>query len=655
MPRKETINPAVEAILERIREVRNVDFRSYKRATLHRRLERRMAERRCKSVAEYRAVLEREPAEFDALISAMLIKVTSFFREPAMWEELENTTLPQVLSEKRAGEEIRVWCAGCATGEEAFSAAIVVAEVLQRTHQQQTVKIFGTDADEKAIGFARQGSYTRDRVKGVPKRILDKYFVATGEAYTVRRELRRSTVFGVNNLVADAHISRLDVVICRNVFIYLDAALQKRVLTRFHFALQPHGILVLGKSELIPYAAKLFEPVDLPRRIYRKDGTRHVALAKSQLLALIPSPPALRAAEELQPALEAAHKIYSDVVQSLRNAVIVTSLDGAVLLWNDAAAALWGRADTEILGKRLASLNLQGLAGELIVEKTRAVREGRIPVDRAFGVVDRREAEKAVQIMVEVSALRDGAGGAAGLVYTAHDVTELIELQGELRKANQDRQSALEELQTTNEEMQSSNEELETTNEELQSANEELQTTNEELQSTNEELETANEELQSINAELDATDRELAHRTSEMTTFGFIQRTIIRSLGVGVIVLDEQGRVKVWNLAAERLLGVGEDDAMNQVLWTLHVPALSRAVIQRLRKTLQQQSSLRAERVQYELPSGGTGNATVAAIPIIDGGKTLGSLIMFEDVTRFTAVSAELAEMKGDDVKASGR
>jgi two-component system CheB/CheR fusion protein len=204
----------------------------------------------------------------------------------------------------------------------------------------------------------------------------------------------------------------------------------------------------------------------------------------------------------------------------------------------------------------------------------------------------------------------------------------------ELRRVNEERQSAFEELQTTNEELQSSNEELETTNEELQSANEELQTTNEELQSTNEELETTNEELQSANAELDATNRELARRTEEMNRFLASQRTIIRSLSAGVIVIDEVGRVLMWNLAAERLLGVTEDEAVGQTLWTLHVPALTSALLQRVRKTLSGNRPLRAEEVEYELPTGGRGLASLAAVPIIDADVTRGAVILFEDFTK---------------------
>src|SRR5450432_1126206 len=178
---------AVEAILERVRETRHFDFRNYKRATLHRRIERRMADRRCRTIADYQALLERQPAEFDALIGAMLIKVTSFFRDPDLWTEIGQRVLPQMLSEKRPGEEIRVWCAGCATGEEAFSAAILLAEAMGPAFQNQDVKIFGTDVDEKAIATARRGIYPRTQLTDVPKPLLEKYFVEEGDGQAIRK------------------------------------------------------------------------------------------------------------------------------------------------------------------------------------------------------------------------------------------------------------------------------------------------------------------------------------------------------------------------------------------------------------------------------------------------------------------------------------
>jgi two-component system CheB/CheR fusion protein len=198
-------------------------------------------------------------------------------------------------------------------------------------------------------------------------------------------------------------------------------------------------------------------------------------------------------------------------------------------------------------------------------------------------------------------------------------------------------------------ELERARRDLETAYEELQSTVEELETTNEELQSTNEELETTNEELQSTNAELDATNRQLAHRTEEMNKLAFNQRAIIRSLSAAVIVIDPTGRISVWNVAAERLLGLSEGEAAGQVLWTLHVPALNRGLLAKLRKSLAQNLGMRSDEILYELPSGGTGKATLVAVPILDGGASLGAVLIVEDTTTLSALIAQNAKAKATD------
>jgi len=645
----------VEQILERIRASRSFDFRNYKRPTLQRRIERRMDDRKCRTAAEYLALLDRDPAEYDALIASMLIKVTGFFRDAETWTLLSEKVIPQLLSEKRPGEEIRVWCAASATGEEAFSIAILLAEAMGPAFQNQEVKIFGTDADEKAIAFARRGVYSREQVKSVPAEMLKTWFVEDPTGWSVRKEIRRTVVFGVNNLVSDAPISRLDLLLCRNVFIYLDVPLQKRVLTRFHHALRRHGLLVLGKSELIPFAGKIFEPVDLQRRIYRKDGRRDAAVAQERLVSLLEQESTARASEEGRPELNTVDQFHRDIVQSVRVPMIATAPDGTILRWNAGATALWGRSEGELTGKKLAALTLPGLPGELLVEKSAAVREGRSEVERSRAILHRGGDRPPTELGIEVSALRDTAGEISGLVYTVHDLTTFAEMERDLRKSTEERDAALEELQSINEELQSANEELETTNEELQSANEELQTTNEELQSTNEELETTNEELQSTNAELDATNRELIHRTEELNSLAFIQRATIRSLNAAVIVLDANGRITMWNLAAERLLGIPEDEAVGQLLWSLHIPAVGRGLFQKIRKCMTQNAPLRAEQLRYELPNGSQGRAVVMAIPIVEDGTVLGSVVIFEDATRLANLAAEVAALKANNGDNDGK
>jgi two-component system CheB/CheR fusion protein len=600
-----------------------------------------MSERRCRSMRDYVGLLLREPQEVDRLISAMLIKVTSFFRDPDIWDAITNEVLPKLLSRRRNGDPLRIWCAGCATGEEAYSIAMLLAEQVGPDLAAAGVKVFATDVDDASVAYGRRGIYTPRQVEGLAKSRLAQWFTPAGEGFEVRKELRRGLVFGSNNLVSDAPISNLHLLFCRNVFIYLDATLQKRVLTRFHYALRRDGVLVLGKSELIPLAAKLFEPVSLSRRIYRKDRSLESALRPDLL------PAHADAGDNAQgsPQAGADHHVdplpYREVVAALALPTIATGLDGTVVAWNPAAERLWGRAAGETVGKRLATLGLAGLTGNLLIEKTNSVRQGKSEREIADGSLVREAGHPPTSITVELTPVRDQAGEVIGLCYVALDISAFRGLESDLRRSNEERQSAYEELQTTNEELQSANEELETTNEELQSANEELQTTNEELQSTNEELETTNEELQSTNAELDATNRELAHRTEELNLLGFYQRTIIRSLAAAVAVLDIKETVTSWNLAAERLFGVTESEAVGRSLSRLHLPTFKRPVLTAIRRSLAERKVLRINDLPYQLPTGAAGYGNLAVLPLVDG-EYLGAVLTFEDNTRVHSLAAEV-------------
>jgi two-component system CheB/CheR fusion protein len=643
---------SLELVLERIRSARNVDFRNYKRATLRRRIERRMNERKCQNYGEYIELLERDPAEVDIVISAMLIKVTRFFRDEDLWEHLTRVVVPELIMRKRSNKSLRVWCAGCATGEEAFSVAILLGELLGPALHSYDIRIFGTDVDEAAVAFARRGTYSAQQVQSVPKPILEKWFVQSPEGYTIRKDVRRLVVFGVNNLVSDAPISRLDMILCRNVFIYHDAELQRHVITRFHYALQREGVLVLGKSELIPFASKIFIPLDLSRRIYRKD-----------VQMVVPEPKLLGGAQDRDAITRLTDGAVNDgsvpanylrdVLDSLSVPVVATGLDGDVKLWNPAAARLWARPSGDVIGKKLSSLGLSGFSGDLLIEKTSTVRDGRKDRERAEGLINVIGQPAPMAVSIEVSPLRDAGRLGVGLLYVVYDVTALRTLEQDLGRINEALKAANHKLQKTNEELQSANEELETTNEELQSANEELQTTNEELQSTNEELETTNEELQSTNAELDATNRELAHRTEEMNILSLHQKTLIRSLSAAVVVLDPEGQVTTWNMAAERLLGIAEAEAVGQVLWSLRLPALSRPLLQKVRAALREGRAFRAENVRYELTTGATGIANIAALPLVDDKVDLGAVLLFEDMTR--AVRAFEQSLKREEKRSRAK
>jgi two-component system CheB/CheR fusion protein len=375
---------------------------------------------------------------------------------------------------------------------------------------------------------------------------------------------------------------------------------------------------------------------------------------EDRLLGLIEQEAVARAVKQSSDELSALREFHRDALDSLPLPVIATDLDGAVTLWNGAAARLWRRPAEEVIHRRLTALGLPGLRAELLLDESAAVRAGKAPARVAESELSVPGADPRL-LRIEVTPLVSAANELIGLLYVVHDATSVRSLDEELRTARAERGRAVEDLQTANEELQSSNEELETTNEELQSANEELQTTNEELQSINEELETTNEELHSANAELDATNRELAHRTEELNLLGFYQRTIIRSLSSAVAVLDPQGRITLWNLAAERLFGITEPEALGQLFWTLRLPIVHRGLVARIRRSLTKQVALRVDELSYERPGGAQAHAALAAVPLVEAGRYLGAVILVEDTTRAVLLAEErIASARRRDQRRAG-
>jgi two-component system, chemotaxis family, CheB/CheR fusion protein len=259
-----------DELLLMLKETRGFDFTGYKRSTLQRRISRRMDARGLQSVGEYRDYLELEPDEFGRLFDSVLINVTGFFRDPPAWEALRDEILPQLLATKGTARPIRIWSAGCATGEEAYTLAILFAEALGPEAFRHRAKIYATDLDEDALQQARAGTYTERQVAEVPDELREKYFEPAGTRYSFRRDLRRQVIFGRNDLTRDAPISRVDLLVARNTLMYFTAEAQANVIRKFHFALTSQGYLFLGKAEMLLNHGDRFEPVDLRKRLFRK-------------------------------------------------------------------------------------------------------------------------------------------------------------------------------------------------------------------------------------------------------------------------------------------------------------------------------------------------------------------------------------------------
>src|SRR5436190_23628407 len=259
-----------EALLLYLKEARGFDFTGYKRSSLMRRVDRRMAQVAVVDYPEYLDYLQVHTDEFTALFNTILINVTGFFREPEAWDHLRAEVLPTILAGKDPDSPVRVWSAGCASGEEAYSLAIMLTEELGPDEFRRRVKIYATDVDDEGLTQARHATYSEREMRGLPVDLRQRYFDVNGNRYTFRKDLRRSVIFGRNDLVQDAPISRIDLLVCRNALMYFDAETQARILKRFHFALDDGGILLLGKSEMLITHTDLFTPVDLKRRVFRK-------------------------------------------------------------------------------------------------------------------------------------------------------------------------------------------------------------------------------------------------------------------------------------------------------------------------------------------------------------------------------------------------
>jgi two-component system CheB/CheR fusion protein len=611
-------DPSLEALLQFLEQARGIDFTGYKRASLERRFRRRLEIVGCATFDAYIEFLELHPEEFDALFDTLLINVTEFFRDMAVWVYLQQEVLPALLESKDPAEPIRVWSAGCASGQEAYTAAIVFAEALGPQAFGERVKIYATDIDQQALDVARHGTYTAKELEGVPPDLREKYFERTDRKLAFRKGLRRSVIFGVNNLVSDAPISRLDLLICRNTLMYFTPETQSRILGHFHFALRDHGVLVLGKSEMMVSHRDLFTATDLKKRVFSRNGRQRAArmgmAAPVEDGRLVESGGTLEAPLTRDLALDAG-----PVAQ------IVVSSAGLLDYANLPARSLFGLR-VEDLGRPFHELELSYRPFELRQPIEQVLRERRSVALGEVHLVP--EAGEERYLDVTVAPLLSAAGPALGASVLFEDVTRLSSLQHEVEGHRRELEQAYEELQSTIDE-------LETTNEELQSANEELQTTNEELQSSNEELETMNEELQSTNEELETINDELRDRTGELNELNDFLEAILTSLATGIAVLDLGQKVVVWNQRAEDLWGVRRDEALQAHFLSLDLGLPTDRLAPALRAVLGGASGRERLRLDAIDRRGRTIVCLTSVLPLIkparDGGGIRGALVLMED------------------------
>lgn len=550
-------DPHFENLLEYLKEHRGFDFTDYKRASLMRRVNKRMREVDIEDYEAYQDYLEVHPDEFTDLFNTILINVTSFFRDPEAWAYLADEIIPEILEQKTPNATVRIWSAGCASGEEAYTLAILMAEAMGIDESRHRVKIYATDVDEQDLAKARRGIYTDEEIEDVPEDLRETYFDRQSNdhvRYIFRQDLRRMLVFGRHDLMHDAPISRLDFLVCRNTLIYFNREAQERIVARFHFALKPHGYVLLGRAETMLTYGDLFEPVKMKHRVFAKisDGESH-----DQMGAL------LQAGRDIQPGQENADlEMLRAAFERAPAARLVVDSQGDLVLANGEARERLG-LDLRDLGRPFRDLEISYRPVELrsLIDQAREEHT----IVRVEDVKRNRPDDDGQEYFdVSVTPLWGAGGRWIGSGITFRDVTERQEFRQKLEQTRHD-------LETTHEELQSTNEELETSNEELQSTVEELQTTNEELQSSNEEMETMNEELQSANAELQSMNQELLERTRELDRTNAFLESILASVEVGIVVIDRTFEINLWNEQAEELWGLRSEEVIGQSLLELDI------------------------------------------------------------------------------------
>jgi two-component system CheB/CheR fusion protein len=555
----------VAAVLAQIagtlRAVTGNDFHGYKRNTFLRRVQRRMQVVQVPNIDDYAARLRKDRDEVHHLFQDLLIGVTHFFRDQKEFEALEKE-LPNLFEGKGPQDKLRVWVLGCATGEEAYSIAILLAEYSQTIDHGPAIQIFATDLDARALGSARAGRYSSAIADHVTPERLARWFVKEGDTYRVAKALREMCIFSPHNLVKDAPFSRIDLLSCRNLLIYLNAELQSRVIPIFHFSLRPGGLLFLGSAENVTRHQKLFAPVDRKNRLFRRLDTATRLLPQFPLAARgVPADRQVGSAARPTRPLSLAASISrraEQVADRYGPAYVIIDTQQEVLHFSGRT----GRFLEPVPGA--ASLNLTTLVHRALrpdlrsalqsaIEDKRRVEQLRIPM---------KDNGRSTLVNLVIEPLMEGEDLTALVVLfqDAGPIPESARAQSS-KRVNDDHLERLEaELRLSKEHLQATIEELEATNEELKSSNEEFQSINEELQSSNEELETSKEEVQSVNEELQTVNAELDSRVRDLGRANSDLRNLLESTQIATLFLDNDLRVRSFTPTATEIFHLVETD-----------------------------------------------------------------------------------------------
>jgi len=563
--RDDKAQSALEKTIILLRARTEHDFSLYKRNTLYRRIERRMGIHQIGKMAAYVRYLQENSQELDLLFKELLIGVTQFFRDPAAWEQLRTEAVPELLASRPPAQALRVWVPGCSTGEEAYSMAIVLKEAVEQVELKKnaTVQIFATDLDRDAIDKARQGFYPEAIAADVSPERLSRFFAREERGYRVRKEIREMVVFAPQNLIMDPPFTKLDILSCRNLLIYLTPEMQKKLMSLFHYSLNPDGILFLGSAETIGGATTLFAAFGGKSRLFRRLESTVRMEPVVFPSSFSTDPPAILKAPDLKP---------EGTLQALADQMVLQRYAPPAVLANDKGDICYisgrtgkylepaaGRANWNIF-----AMARDGLRYELAEAFQKVIRKKEPAVLHGLKV----ETDGGVQRVDVTIRQLDEAGPLHGLVMIVFtDITPLPAVaepatRGPKPHARSARVAELEqELLRAHLEARTLREEAQTAQEEFRSTNEELQSTNEELQSTNEELTTSKEEMQSLNEELQTVNAELQTKVEELSRIGNDMKNLLNSTDIATLFLDNELNVRRFTPQATKIIKLIPSDA----------------------------------------------------------------------------------------------
>lgn len=546
---KKNVISGISSILMQLRRITGNDFSLYKKSTIGRRIERRMSQHEITDTEIYARYIKTHPEEAHILFKEMLINVTSFFRDREAFTVLEKEILPQLFKDKPDGYNFRIWIAGCSTGEEAYSIAILLHELLDENRQSFTIQIFSTDLDDDAIAIARAGIYSANICQDITQERLRHYFTKVDAGYQVNKNIREMVVFAVQNVVKDPPFTKLDLLSCRNLMIYLEGELQSRLMSTFHYALKPKGILFLSPSESIGSHVELFTPLDRKWKFYTaKHSINPSSFTMTNLINLTAShgeKPPVKEDMKQSNNISLAELSRRVLVQCFAPASVITDLTGNILYVHGETGKYLRPAPGQ------ASLNImemarEGLEMELRAAIYTAANEEKSTINREMQVKTNGEF---TTVSLSVRPLPNSLGDKQNMLLVS-----FMDIASEVSKPRRKRTTKTVELERIDElerdlmylkeNHQVIIEEQQASNEELKSTNEELQSTNEEMQSTNEELETSKEELQSVNEELITVNAELQTKIEMLDTMQNDMKNLLDNINIGIIFLDKHLNIR---------------------------------------------------------------------------------------------------------------